>query len=69
MEFQLSEEPRLLKDSAERLMLESHGFDRRPKYQFEVRGSSETRTCYAELGFLKLRSSEVHAASTAQSRR
>ncbi|MET4222529.1 pimeloyl-CoA dehydrogenase small subunit [Bradyrhizobium sp. LB14.3] len=61
MDFDLSEEQRLLKDSVERLMVESYGFDHRRKYQNEKVGFSETMwTRYAELGLLALPFSEAH---------
>ncbi|OSJ13592.1 pimeloyl-CoA dehydrogenase small subunit [Bradyrhizobium canariense] len=61
MDFDLSEEQRLLKDSVERLMLESYGFDHRRGYQNEKAGFSETMwTRYAELGLLALPFSEAH---------
>ncbi|MDA9391419.1 acyl-CoA dehydrogenase [Bradyrhizobium sp. CCBAU 45394] len=61
MDFDLSEEQRLLKDSIERLMLESYGFDHRRKYQNEKAGFSETMwTRYAELGLLALPFSEAY---------
>ncbi|MET4046108.1 alkylation response protein AidB-like acyl-CoA dehydrogenase [Bradyrhizobium sp. RT6a] len=61
MDFDLSGEQRLLKDSIERLMLESYGFDHRRKYQSEKAGFSEAMWArYAELGLLGLPSSEAH---------
>ncbi|WP_028351473.1 acyl-CoA dehydrogenase family protein [Bradyrhizobium murdochi] len=55
MDFDLSEEQRLLKESVERLMLDSYGFDERRKYLAEDRGFSEaTWKRYAELGLLAL---------------
>ncbi|WFU31421.1 acyl-CoA dehydrogenase family protein [Bradyrhizobium brasilense] len=55
MDFDLSEEQRLLKDSVERLMLDSYGFDQRRKYQAEHLGFSDAMwTRYAELGLLAL---------------
>ncbi|WP_407193144.1 acyl-CoA dehydrogenase family protein [Bradyrhizobium sp. STM 3566] len=55
MDFDLSEEQRLLKDSLERLMLEGYDFDHRRKYQNEEAGFSESMwTRYAELGLLAL---------------
>ncbi|MDA9521720.1 acyl-CoA dehydrogenase [Bradyrhizobium sp. CCBAU 11434] len=55
MDFDLSEEQRLLKESVERLMLDSYGFDERRKYQDEGPGFSERMwTRYAELGLLAL---------------
>ncbi|MDA9481474.1 acyl-CoA dehydrogenase [Bradyrhizobium sp. CCBAU 11445] len=61
MNFDLSEEQRLLKDSVERLMLDSYGFDQRRKYQAEACGFSEVMWArYAELGLLALPFSEEH---------
>ncbi|NYG45336.1 pimeloyl-CoA dehydrogenase small subunit [Bradyrhizobium sp. IAR9] len=55
MDFDLSEEQRLLKESVERLMLDSYGFDDRRKYQDEGPGFSERMWArYAELGLLAL---------------
>ncbi len=55
MDFDLSEEQRLLKESVERLMLDKYGFDERRKYQAEERGYSEAMwSRYAELGLLAL---------------
>ncbi|WP_076867139.1 acyl-CoA dehydrogenase family protein [Bradyrhizobium mercantei] len=61
MDFDLSEEQRLLKDSVERLMLESYGFDERGKYRSEHMGFSEAMWArYAELGLLALPFSEEY---------
>ncbi|WP_439360375.1 acyl-CoA dehydrogenase family protein [Bradyrhizobium sp. DASA03007] len=61
MDFELSEEQRLLKDSVERLMLENYSFEHRRKYQSEHSRFSETMwKRYAELGFLALPFSEEH---------
>ncbi|WP_036012054.1 acyl-CoA dehydrogenase family protein [Bradyrhizobium yuanmingense] len=55
MDFDLSEEQRLLKDSVERLMLDKYGFEERRKYQAEERRYSEAMwSRYAELGLLAL---------------
>ncbi|UWU75858.1 acyl-CoA dehydrogenase family protein [Bradyrhizobium huanghuaihaiense] len=55
MNFDLSEEQRLLKDSVERLVLDSYSFENRRLYQGEERGYSEAMwTRYAELGLLGL---------------
>ncbi|MCK1335153.1 acyl-CoA dehydrogenase family protein [Bradyrhizobium sp. 38] len=55
MDFDLSEEQRLLKDSVERLVLDRYGFDDRRMYQTEERGYSEAMWLrYAELGLLGL---------------
>ncbi|SPP98133.1 acyl-CoA dehydrogenase family protein [Bradyrhizobium vignae] len=61
MDFELSEEQRLLKDSVERLMLDNYSFEHRRKYQSEHSRFSETMWMrYAELGFLALPFSEEH---------
>ncbi|SFQ25217.1 pimeloyl-CoA dehydrogenase, small subunit [Bradyrhizobium sp. Ghvi] len=61
MNFDLSEEQRLLKDSVERLMLDSYSFGDRRKYQTEKRGFSEAMWArYAELGLLALPFAEEH---------
>lgn len=61
MDFDLSEEQRLLKDSVERLMLESYGFDCRRKYQTGEAGFSAAMWArYAELGLLGLPFPEAH---------
>lgn len=61
MDFDLSEEQRLLKDNVERLMVENYGFDHRRRYQSEKRGFSEAMWGrYAELGLLGLPFSEAH---------
>ncbi|MCP1909515.1 pimeloyl-CoA dehydrogenase small subunit [Bradyrhizobium elkanii] len=61
MDFDLSEEQLLLKNSVERLMLDSYGFDQRRAYQAEHLGFSEAMwTRYAELGLLALPFSEKH---------
>ncbi|MER8440977.1 acyl-CoA dehydrogenase family protein [Mesorhizobium sp. M1312] len=55
MNFDLSEEQRLLKDSIERLMHDKYGFADRGRYQTEERGYSETMWAnYADLGLLAL---------------
>lgn len=55
MDFDLSDEQRLLKDSVERLMLDSYGFENRRMYRAEGRGYSEAMwSRYAELGLLAL---------------
>ncbi|MGY4230307.1 pimeloyl-CoA dehydrogenase small subunit [Bradyrhizobium sp. USDA 4503] len=61
MNFDLSEERRLLKDSVERLLLDSYGLDERRKYQREKPGFSEAMWArYAELGLLALPFGEAH---------
>ncbi|WP_456701633.1 MULTISPECIES: acyl-CoA dehydrogenase family protein [unclassified Bradyrhizobium] len=55
MDFDLSEEQRLLKESVERLLFDSYSFDDRRRYQAEERGYSEAMwSRYAELGLLAL---------------
>lgn len=59
MDFNLSEEQRLLKDSVERLLLESYRLDDRRMYQAGERGFSDTMwSRYAELGLMALPFSE-----------
>ncbi|MGY3473543.1 acyl-CoA dehydrogenase family protein [Bradyrhizobium ottawaense] len=61
MDFDLSEEQRLLKESVERLMLDSYSFNERRKYQAEGRGFGEAMwERYAELGLLALPFPEEH---------
>ena len=55
MDFDLSDEQRLLKDSAERLIAERYSFENRKKYLAEPEGySRELWAQYAELGLLGL---------------
>ncbi|MGY4606584.1 pimeloyl-CoA dehydrogenase small subunit [Bradyrhizobium sp. USDA 4474] len=55
LDFDLSEEQRLLKESVERLLFDSYSFDDRRRYQAEERGYSEAMwSRYAELGLLAL---------------
>lgn len=55
MDFDFSEEQRLLKDGLERLMRDNYSFDDRRKYRTEKRGFSEAMwSRYAELGLLAL---------------
>ncbi|MET4359066.1 pimeloyl-CoA dehydrogenase small subunit [Bradyrhizobium sp. RT9b] len=59
MDFDLSEEQRLLKDSVERLLFESYRLDSRRVYQAGQRGFSDAMwSRYAELGLLALPFSE-----------
>ncbi|MGY3372026.1 alkylation response protein AidB-like acyl-CoA dehydrogenase [Bradyrhizobium sp. GM2.4] len=59
MDFDLSEEQRLLKDSVERLLLESYSLDDRRMYQAGEPGFSDAMwSHYAELGLLALPFSE-----------
>src|SRR5829696_6076831 len=55
MDFDFSEEQRLLKESVERLMADRYDFESRRRYQAEPEGfSRELWTQYAELGLLGL---------------
>ena len=61
MDFDFSEEQRLLKDSVERLMADQYGFEERRKYQGEANGySADLWARYAELGLLALPFAEEH---------
>ncbi|UPK20521.1 acyl-CoA dehydrogenase family protein [Bradyrhizobium sp. 131] len=61
MNFDLSDEQRLLMDSVERLMLETYGFDDRRRYRSENPYFSEAMwKRYAEMGLLALPFSEEH---------
>src|SRR5215468_225883 len=55
MDFELSEEQRLLRDSAARLLADRYGFDKRRGYLAEPAGWSRSLWAqYAELGLLGL---------------
>jgi len=55
MDFEFTDEQRLLKDSVERLVADRYGFESRKKYMAEPRGwSEEVWAQYAELGLLGL---------------
>ena len=55
MDFEFSDEQRLLKDSVERLIADRYGFEQRKKYMAEPDGfSAEIWAQYAELGLLGL---------------
>src|SRR5438874_11860582 len=55
MDFDLSEEQRLLRDSVERLLADHYGFDKRRSYLAEPEGWSRGLWAqYAELGLLGL---------------
>src|SRR5919206_2214163 len=55
MDFDLSEEQRLLKESVERLLADRYGFEQRAAYQREAEGWSRALWAqYAELGLLGL---------------
>lgn len=61
MDFDFSEEQRLLKDSVERLMADQYGFEDRRRYQGESNGySADLWARYAELGLLALPFAEEH---------
>jgi pimeloyl-CoA dehydrogenase small subunit len=64
MDFELSEEQRLLKDSVERLLTDRYGFEARKMYMQEPGGfSRELWRTYAELGLLGLGFDERHGGS------
>jgi pimeloyl-CoA dehydrogenase small subunit len=61
MNFDLTEEQRLLRDSVERLLADHYGFDKRRAYLVEADGWSRTLWArYAELGLLGLPFAEDH---------
>src|SRR5215471_18577248 len=61
MDFEFTEEQRLLRDSVERLLADRYGFDRRRAYLAEPEGWSRALwTQYAELGLLGLPFAERH---------
>ncbi|MDA9393037.1 acyl-CoA dehydrogenase [Bradyrhizobium sp. CCBAU 45394] len=61
MNFDLSEEQQLLKNSVERLLADSYGFEKRRIYQADARGySDEMWARYAEIGLLALPFPENH---------
>src|SRR5215467_857851 len=61
MDFELTEEQRLLRQSVERLLTDRYGFDRRRAYLAEPDGWSRALwTQYAELGLLGLPFAEKH---------
>jgi pimeloyl-CoA dehydrogenase small subunit len=61
MDFDLSEEQRLLKDSVDRLLADRYGFDKRRGYRDEPDGWSRALWAqYAELGLLGLPFAEEH---------
>ena len=61
MDFELTEEQRLLRQSVERLLTDRYGFDRRRAYLAEPDGWSRALwTKYAELGLLGLPFAERH---------
>src|SRR5215472_9148947 len=61
MDFDLTDEQRLLKDSVERLIADQYQFEQRKKYTAEPDGwSRAVWQQYAELGLLGLPFAEVH---------
>ncbi len=61
MDFDLSEEQRLLKDSVERLVADRYDFESRKRYAREPDGfSRELWASYAELGLLAIPFAEEH---------
>ena len=61
MDFDLTDEQRLLRDSVERLVADRYGFEQRRKYAAEPGGwSREMWAQYAELGLLGLPFPEAH---------
>src|SRR5918912_4601070 len=61
MDFDLSEEQRLLKDSVDRLMADRYDFEQRKKHAASPEGwSREVWAQYAELGLLGLPFAEEH---------
>jgi len=61
MDFDLSEEQRLLKDSVDRLMADRYAFESRQLYAREPEGwSRDLWSAYAELGLLALPFDEAH---------
>ena len=61
MDFELSDEQRLLKDSVDRLLANTYPFDKRKTYLAEPDGFSRALWAqYAELGLLGLPFAEEH---------
>ena len=61
MDFTLTDEQRLLKDSVDRLLADRYAFEQRKNYFKEPRGWSEALWAqYAELGLLGLPFAEEH---------
>ena len=61
MDFDLSEEQRLLKDSVDRLIADRYDFESRKRYGQEPDGwSRELWSAYAELGLLAIPFAEEH---------
>jgi len=61
MDFDLSDDQRMLKDSVDRLIADKYGFEQRKKYMAEPDGwSRELWAQYAELGLLGVSFAEAH---------
>ena len=61
MDFDFTDDQRLLKDSVDRLIADKYGFEQRKKYMAEADGwSRELWAQYAELGLLGVSFSEAH---------
>ena len=61
MDFDFSDDQRMLKDSVDRLIADKYGFEQRKKYMAEPDGwSRELWAQYAELGLLGVSFSEAH---------
>src|SRR5579872_6312449 len=61
MDFEYTEEQRLLRESLDRLLADSYGFDKRKAYLAEPEGYSRAMWAqYAELGLLGLPFAEQH---------
>jgi alkylation response protein AidB-like acyl-CoA dehydrogenase len=66
MDFDLTEEQRLLRDSVERLLADHYGFEKRRSYLAEPEGWSRGLWAqYAELGLLGCRFPRTTAGSAA----
>jgi pimeloyl-CoA dehydrogenase small subunit len=61
MDFEFTEEQRLLRESLDRLLADSYGFDKRKAYSAETEGCSPAMWAqYAEMGLLGLPFAEAH---------
>jgi len=66
MDFQLTDDQRLLNDSVDKLLADRYGFDRRKRYAAEPGGwSREIWSAFAELGLLGLTFPEEHGGFAA----
>ena len=64
MDFDLSEEQRMLRESVERLIAERYDFEHRKQYMKEAAGFSKTMWAqYADLGLLGLPFAEKYGGS------